>query len=152
MFPPEKLSDGAFEPLNEAEFIQRVLLPETGLQLIKEDRECGDVEALRTMRDSAIYGMSMFPDLGEKDEVRTAIVEDRARKRRKEIEREESGHFDLDGDSEERWDAEKVIPPTSSFTETSTGSSPLSAKRRKWVHIEFHLCVEIYRPSEAASR
>lgn len=127
MFPPETLSDDVFRPLNSAEFIQRVLLPETGLQLIKEDRSCSEDEALMTMRASADYGMGMFPDLGDKDMTRTAIVEARARKRRKEIEREESGVFDLDGS-----DSEVSAPPNSSFTPTTTGSSPIaSAKRRK---------------------
>lgn len=131
MFPLEKLSDNLFKPLNAAEFIQRVLLPETGLQLIKEDQSCGDEKALETMRDSALYGIGMFPDLGDKDKIHTAIVEERAKKRRKEIAQEESEVIDLDGDDEYSWDIEDIRPPPSSLTGTSVGSSPLSAKRRK---------------------
>jgi hypothetical protein len=135
-FPPESLTSSAtsFDPLNPAEFIQRVLLPETALRLIMEDRSCEEEEALTVMRGSAMYGVGMFPDLGDKDQVRTAIVEARARKRRKEIAREESGEFELDGGEHAgQWDIDDIgPPPNSSFTATtSTGSSPLSVKRLK---------------------
>jgi RTC4-like domain len=131
MFPPERLPDNIFKPLNAAEFIQRVLLPETGLQLIKGDFSCGEEEALEIMRSSAIYGMGMFPDLGERDAIRTAIVEARARKRRKEIAREESGIFNQSDDDDETWDTEAVGPPSSSSTTTTIGSSSISTKKWK---------------------
>lgn len=95
-----------------------------------DDNTCDEERALETMRKSAIYGMRMFPDLGDKDNVRTAIIEARARKRRKEIAREGiEEHTDLEVGA---WEIDEIGPPPSSLTATtSSGSSPLSAKRRK---------------------
>ena len=128
MFPPESLSSAVFKPLNSTEFLQRVLLPEAGLQLIIEDQICEEEEALFTMRASTMYGMGMFPDIGDKDEVRAKIVEKRAKKRRKEIAREVTNRS-IQSDGDDTWDIDDVGPPTSSLT--TTGSSPLSSKKHK---------------------
>lgn len=49
-------------PLTPAEFIQRVLVPEAAVRLVMEDLSQSRVRAIRTLRESASYGVAMFPD------------------------------------------------------------------------------------------
>ena len=93
--------------------MQRILVPEVGVRLIMEDRKLKGEDAMETavciLRESASYGVAMFPEdggewgggerdsgrrgrKGEVDEdigVADRIVMERARKRRKELEAEE---------------------------------------------------------------
>jgi hypothetical protein len=111
LFPPSFFNPASIAPLTPTEFIQRILLPEAAVGLIMEDRGL-DLEndkhmkkAVKIMRESAAYGVAMFPDedwdMGLGDE----IVRERARVRRKELNDEEkvSGErvvIDLTADSD----------------------------------------------------
>ena len=62
LFPPAKFPPNATLPLTPTEFIQHVLVPEAALQLVIEDMNQSRADAIRTLRDSAQYGVAMFPD------------------------------------------------------------------------------------------
>ncbi|KAL1696700.1 RTC4-like domain-containing protein [Schizophyllum commune] len=101
MFPMDLIDPDKVFPLSPSEFLQRVLLPEAGLRLIEEDRGRGASDALRTLRESAKYGVAMFPDdsgVGGRQSlggnaggggVADGIVMARAARRRQQIEAEE---------------------------------------------------------------
>ncbi|KAL1748146.1 RTC4-like domain-containing protein [Schizophyllum fasciatum] len=95
MFPMDLIDPETVAPLSAGEFLQRVLLPEAGLRLIAEDRGRGARDALRTLRESARYGVAMFPDdagVGGRaggQRVADGIVRARAARRRQQIEAEE---------------------------------------------------------------
>ncbi|KAF5383667.1 hypothetical protein D9615_003785 [Tricholomella constricta] len=99
LFPLASIDHNLVSPLTGNEFVQRILVPEVGVRLIMEDMgldESKTLDAVRVLRESANYGVAMFPaDEGEDGEgVRDAgemavadqIVMERARKRRKELE------------------------------------------------------------------
>lgn len=100
LFPPSTFDASLISPLAPAEFIQRILVPEAAVRLIAQDL-CVDMEdAIVTLRDSAQYGVAMFPDTGENNsrgpggdddemDVADQIVMERARVRRKELAEEE---------------------------------------------------------------
>lgn len=100
LFPPSTFDASLIAPLAPAEFIQRILVPEAAVRLIAQDL-CVDMEdAIVTLRESAQYGVAMFPDTSENkrkgagvddDEMGVAdqIVMERARARRKELAEEE---------------------------------------------------------------
>ena len=100
LFPPSTFDSSLIAPLAPAEFIQRILVPEAAVRLIAQDL-CADIDdAIVTLRESAQYGVAMFPDTGENkrrgagaddDEMDVAdqIVMERARARRKELAEEE---------------------------------------------------------------
>ncbi|KAH9479734.1 hypothetical protein JR316_0008329 [Psilocybe cubensis] len=106
MFPPSEIDPQSILPLTPTEFIQRILVPEVALHLIMEDRNLegdeGMKEALKILRESSAYGVSMFPEdacepgASQKpiDETKLGvgdrIVMERARKRRKELEAEDA--------------------------------------------------------------
>ncbi|KAG9309877.1 hypothetical protein JVU11DRAFT_9906 [Chiua virens] len=106
LFPPSNLDPSLISPLTPAEFIQRILVPEAAVRLIAQDL-CLDIEdAAVTLRESAQYGVAMFPDTSENkrrdgdiddDEMGVAdrIVMERARIRRKELEEEERVENDM---------------------------------------------------------
>ncbi|KIM88166.1 hypothetical protein PILCRDRAFT_814082 [Piloderma croceum F 1598] len=110
LFPPSSFDPTLIAPLTPPEFIQRILVPEAAVGLILEDRrlnpqnEKHKEKAVKILRESAAYGVAMFPDAdtnvgasgkGRKDEedwvmgVGDEIVRERARMRRKELEEEE---------------------------------------------------------------
>lgn len=105
LFPPSSFNAALIAPLTPTEFIQRVLVPEAAVGLILEDRhldwanEKHRVSAMRILSESAAYGVAMFPDAdtsgkgkGDDDWVMGAgdeIMRERARVRRKELEKEE---------------------------------------------------------------
>lgn len=91
MFPPSSFDPQSITPLTPQEFIQRILVPEAALILIMEDTGQDRARAVQTMRESAGYGVAMFPDTSEGPEVGAGedIVLERARARRRELEDEE---------------------------------------------------------------
>ncbi|KAH7885744.1 RTC4-like domain-containing protein [Phlebopus sp. FC_14] len=102
LFPPSSFDASLIAPLSPAEFIQRILVPEAAVRLIAQDL-CADIgDAIATLRESAQYGVAMFPDTvsgeGKRKEVdmdddemgvADQIVMERARVRRRELEEEE---------------------------------------------------------------
>ncbi|KAI0685902.1 RTC4-like domain-containing protein [Cytidiella melzeri] len=90
LFPPLDFAPNSTLPLTPAEFVQRILLPETALSLIMEDMHQTRKEAIATMRESAQYGVAMFPDDNvEGTFAGESIVKKRAAARRKQLEMEE---------------------------------------------------------------
>jgi hypothetical protein len=109
LFPPSSFDPTLIAPLTPTEFIQRILVPEAAVGLILEDRELDPQndkhkeKAVKILRESAAYGVAMFPDAdtniggdgkGKTDDdwdmgVGDEIVRERARVRRKELEEEE---------------------------------------------------------------
>ena len=116
LFPPASIDLNLISPLTVNEFIQRILVPEVGVRLIMEDQGLQGKDGMETavciLRESANYGVAMFPEdggewglgggesgngqrgrRGEADEevgVADRIVMERARRRRKELEQEEA--------------------------------------------------------------
>ena len=92
MFPLETLRSEKIAPLPVTDFIQRILVPETAIALVREDMGTDEEEALKTLRDSSSYGAAMFPVTdkeGAEDEVHDKLLKERARAKRKEIEETE---------------------------------------------------------------
>jgi RTC4-like domain len=91
IFPPSSFDAQSIVPLTPQEFIQRILVPEAALALIMEDMRQDRTQAAQTMRESAGYGVAMFPDTSEGPGVEAGedIVLERARARRRELEDEE---------------------------------------------------------------
>ncbi|KAF8260688.1 RTC4-like domain-containing protein [Lactarius quietus] len=91
MFPPSSFDARSIAPLTPQDFIQRILVPEAALALIMEDTGQDRVQAVQTMRESAGYGVAMFPDTSEGPGVGAGedIVLERARVRRRELDDEE---------------------------------------------------------------
>ncbi|RDB15822.1 hypothetical protein Hypma_003620 [Hypsizygus marmoreus] len=119
LFPPTSIDPNSVAPLTPNEFVQRILVPEVGARLIMEDMELDEgrmEDAVQILRESASYGVAMFPaDEGEEGEeedglggsrgrgrnknkeggggrklgVADSIIMERARKRRKELEADE---------------------------------------------------------------
>ncbi|KAL4066174.1 RTC4-like domain-containing protein [Scleroderma citrinum] len=99
LFPPSSFNVSLIAPLTPTEFTQRVLVPETATRLIAQDLDLTIEDAITTLRESAQYGIAMFPDTDTKrtvideddDEMGVAdqIVMERARARRRELEEEE---------------------------------------------------------------
>lgn len=91
MFPPTSFEPQSITPLTPQDLIQRILVPEAALALIMEDTGQEQAQAVQTMRESAGYGVAMFPDTSEGPGVGAGedIVLERARARRRELEDEE---------------------------------------------------------------
>jgi hypothetical protein len=91
MFPPSSFDAQSIAPLTPQDFIQRILVPEAALALIMEDTGQDRIQAVRTMRESAGYGVAMFPDTSEDPGVGAGedIVLERARARRRQLDDEE---------------------------------------------------------------
>ncbi|KAH9000210.1 RTC4-like domain-containing protein [Lactarius akahatsu] len=91
MFPPTSFDARSIAPLTPQDFIQRILVPEAALALIMEDTGQDRTQAVRTMRESAGYGVAMFPDTSEGPGVGAGedIVLERARARRRQLDDEE---------------------------------------------------------------
>jgi hypothetical protein len=87
MFPPSSFDAQSIAPLTPQDFIQRILVPEAALALIMEDTGQDRIQAGQTMRESAGYGVAMFPDTSEGPGVGAGedIVLERARVRRREL-------------------------------------------------------------------
>ena len=91
MFPPTSFPPDSTLPLTPADFIQLILIPEAAVALIREDMDQTRAEAVVTLRDSAEYGVAMFPDdqPEEEDAEGEQIIRRRAEARRRELEAEE---------------------------------------------------------------
>jgi hypothetical protein len=114
-------------PLSHSAFVSQVLVPEAALSLIQQDLQQTKEEALATMRESAPYGVALFPDdsralsgtkgISEADR----IMQHRANARRKELEEFETSMEDL------------IVPipiiPTILTTTAATRPSLLSSLR-----------------------
>lgn len=98
MFPPSSFDARSIAPLTPQDFIQRILVPEAALALIMEDTGQDRIQAVQTMRESAGYGVAMFPDTSEGPGVGAGedIVLERARARRRELDDEERMEAMLD--------------------------------------------------------
>ncbi len=120
MFPPSSFDAQSIAPLTPQEFIQRILVPEAALALIMEDTGQDRIQAVQTMRESAGYGMAMFPDTSEGPGIGAGedIVLERARARRRQL------------DDEERMEA--VLHSLGSEDEQSTKNK--GTKRPKKLH------------------
>jgi RTC4-like domain len=111
LFPPSEFDSSLVAPLSHGEFIQCILVPEVGVRLIMEDKGMkgakGVAEAVQILRESANYGVAMFPEdggewdnpggrnkaNGEGTEAADMIVMERALRRRQELEMEEGDIF-----------------------------------------------------------
>jgi hypothetical protein len=98
LFPLTSIPPSLTHPLDPAEFIRRILVPQVGHLLIQQDLGLSKEDALATMRKSARYGVAMFPyeDEGEGIKVTDRMMAERARKRREEVKIEErkNGSFE----------------------------------------------------------
>jgi hypothetical protein len=119
MFPLTAVDPDLVDPLTPNEFIQRILVPEVGMRLVMEDMDLNPdnksdkKRAVTVLRESASYGVAMFPEDGgdwagasgkkKDDDDEEAMggadrmVMERARKRRKELEIEERGQGEGSG-------------------------------------------------------
>ncbi|KAI0339419.1 hypothetical protein BDW22DRAFT_1380615, partial [Trametopsis cervina] len=88
LFPPAYLDPTSVLPLTPTDFVQRILLPEAALLLIMSDMKESREDAIMTMRDSAQYGVAMFPD-DSLDAAGDNIIRKRAHARYKQLEQEE---------------------------------------------------------------
>jgi hypothetical protein len=90
MFPVDKVPPKVIQPLSVDQFFSHVLVPETALLLIQEDMSLSTREyALQVMRESKEYGVMMFPEHGQPDDVEKVgekLAWERARRQRKVLE------------------------------------------------------------------
>ncbi|KAF7796825.1 hypothetical protein EIP86_008009 [Pleurotus ostreatoroseus] len=100
LFPPADVDAAAVRPLTPTEFIQRVLVPEAAVRLVMADLGQTRARAIRTLRESASYGVAMFPDEQE------GAPEGKSRKRSKGTgkgkERAEDAEVEMEMDAGER--------------------------------------------------
>ncbi|KAH8104043.1 RTC4-like domain-containing protein, partial [Cristinia sonorae] len=64
LFPPHSLDSDSTLPLIPSEFLQLILIPEAAVGLIMEDMNQSRKASIKTLRESAEYGVAMFPDEG----------------------------------------------------------------------------------------
>ncbi|EIN09450.1 hypothetical protein PUNSTDRAFT_143007 [Punctularia strigosozonata HHB-11173 SS5] len=83
LFPPNSIPPDSVSPLAPSEFIGKVLVPEAAVSLISEDLGLNYDEAVTTLRESARYGVAMFPDTTHN--AGDDIVKQRAKTRKKEL-------------------------------------------------------------------
>ncbi|KAG6861259.1 hypothetical protein C0995_002067 [Termitomyces sp. Mi166 len=101
LFPPASIDPDLVSPLTASEFLQRILVPEIAARLIMQDMELDESQmgdGVRILRESANYGVAMFPvDEGEEEGgsedaglgAADMIIMKRAMKRRKQLEADE---------------------------------------------------------------
>jgi hypothetical protein len=135
MFPPSSFEPQSITPLTPQEFIQRILVPEAALALIMEDTGQDRARAVQTMRESAGYGVAMFPDTNEGPEVGAGedIVLERARARRLELEDEERIDALLrleDSEDEHATQIKGIKRPNLVSSATTTDVEETTARRR----------------------
>ncbi len=110
MFPLETLSIEKIAPLPVTDFIQRILVPEAGVALVRDDMGVDEDNALKTLRESSSYGAAMFPvtDKDGVEEVHDKLVKERARAKRREIEEMEGSQGPSGGGSSSKQRRRKV--------------------------------------------
>ncbi|KAI9440454.1 RTC4-like domain-containing protein [Lactarius indigo] len=136
MFPPSSFDARSVAPLTPQDFIQRVLVPEVALALIMEDTGQDRIQAVRTMRESAGYGVAMFPDTSEGPEVGAGedIVLERARARRRQLddeERMEAIFHSMDSEDDKSSKNKGTKRPKKLNSTTTTDIEGTSATRHK---------------------
>ncbi|THH00643.1 hypothetical protein EW026_g1928 [Hermanssonia centrifuga] len=94
LFPPSEFPPHSTLPLTPTEFIQRILVPEAAVSLVIQDMQQTRAQAIATLRESAQYGVAMFPDdhtegTSGSTNAGEQIVRERAAVRRRELEKEE---------------------------------------------------------------
>ena len=98
LFSPDTIPLTSVEPLTPSQFLTRVLVPETAMLLIQEDMHLSTKEeTLRVLDESKKYGVAMFPEQAQGDEVAEIgerLAKERAKERRKILERR--GEADAD--------------------------------------------------------
>ncbi|KZT21190.1 hypothetical protein NEOLEDRAFT_793259 [Neolentinus lepideus HHB14362 ss-1] len=120
MFPPATFDPKLIAPLNPTEFIQRILVPQVGVALIMDDMHLDVAGAVDTLRESAQYGVAMYPgddDTGAGEE----IVKERAAARRKELEEEEKAEEEL----------MQKMSEVESMDDVRSGASKRGAKQKR---------------------
>ncbi len=93
LFPPSEFPPHSTLPLTPTEFIQRILVPEAAVSLVIQDMQQTRAQAIATLRESAQYGVAMFPDdhtegTSGSTNAGEQIVRERAAVRRRELEKE----------------------------------------------------------------
>ena len=136
IFPPSSIDPQSITPLAPQEFIQRILVPEAALTLIMEDTGQDQVKAVQTMRESAGYGVAMFPDTSEGPGIGAGqdIVLERARARRRELEDEErieASLFLMDSEEEHAIQAKGTKRPKKHSGATTTDVEEIHTPRHK---------------------
>jgi hypothetical protein len=106
MFPPGSIDKHLIAPLSHTDFVHKVLVPEAAVALIQEDLHQSHEEAVTTLRESAQYGIALFPDdtnSGEKirSGVRGAneaekMMQQRATERRRQLEATDGEDDEMD--------------------------------------------------------
>ncbi|KAK0444835.1 RTC4-like domain-containing protein, partial [Armillaria borealis] len=64
LFPPASIHPDQVKPLTPNEFTQRILVPEVAARLIRQDMGVSPSKAVKILRESASYGVAMFPEDG----------------------------------------------------------------------------------------
>ncbi|KZT37754.1 hypothetical protein SISSUDRAFT_987200 [Sistotremastrum suecicum HHB10207 ss-3] len=75
-YPPSSFDLDIIFPLTSTEFTQNVLLPETATRLIMDDMDADYEDAIKTLRASGKYGVTMFPSLEVDDVVDKILASD----------------------------------------------------------------------------
>jgi hypothetical protein len=90
LFPPDGIPPALVLPLTPDQFLTRVLVPETAVLLIQQDMSLTTKrQALRVLDESKKYGLAMFPEQAQSEEVASVgedLARERARTRRKVLE------------------------------------------------------------------
>ena len=98
LFSPDTIPLTSVDPLTPSQFLTRVLVPETAMLLIQEDMHLSTKEeTLRVLDESKKYGVAMFPEQAQGDEVAEIgerLARERAKERRKILEKR--GEADAD--------------------------------------------------------
>lgn len=128
MFPPVSFPPDSTLPLTPADFIQLILIPEAAVSLITEDMGQTREEAIVTLRESAEYGVAMFPD-DQPDDADEAERGEQIVKRRAQTRR---GQLEVEERVEERVEKELRLASSSQGTD-SLGSRP---KPRRKLRLE----------------
>ncbi|KAG6866035.1 hypothetical protein C0993_007677 [Termitomyces sp. T159_Od127] len=136
LFPLASIDPDLVSPLTASEFLQRILVPEIGARLIMQDMDLDESQmrdAVRILRESANYGVCMFPvDDGEEDEevldnaelgAADMIVMKRAMKRRQQL-------YEVDRAEEDEYQ-EQIKEKTKALEKEETVKTRARKKREK---------------------
>lgn len=74
------MTKAPIQPLNVANFVRRVLVPEAASLLIQEDLQISRDQALKVMKESREYGAAMFPESDGSDDEAQQAEKSKARK------------------------------------------------------------------------